>query len=221
MGKLLNIVTPLHVATSRDYLGRMMDQKVECMEVAKRYDHDYWDGDRRFGYGGYRYIPGRWKRVAETLIKRYSLKAGSRVLDAGCGKGYLLYEMILIEPGLEIAGFDLSGYGLSNAKEEIRNILFRHDLKEPFPYEDDDFDLVVSLGCIHNLSLRSAVKCLAEIERVGKRSYVMTESFRNDREFFNLQCWALTAETLVDVDSWRWLHQKAGFSGDYEFIFFR
>ena len=220
MGELLNIVTPLHVATSRDYLGRMMDQKVECMEVAKRYDHDYWDGDRRFGYGGYRYIPGRWKRVAETLIKRYSLKAGSRVLDAGCGKGYLLYEMILIEPGLEIAGFDLSGYGLSNAKEEIRNILFRHDLKEPFPYEDDDFDLVVSLGCIHNLSLRSAVKCLAEIERVGKRSYVMTESFRNDREFFNLQCWALTAETLVDVDSWRWLHQKGGFSGDYEFICF-
>ena len=108
----------------------------------------------------------------------------------------------------------------SNAKEEIRHTLFRHDLKEPFPFENDNFDLVVSLGCIHNLSLRSVVKCLAEIERVGKRSYVMTESFRNDQEFFNLQCWALTAETLVDVDSWRWLHQQAGFSGDYEFIFF-
>ena len=123
MGELLNIVTPLHIATSRDYLGRMMDQKVECMEVAKCYDHDYWDGNRRFGYGGYRYIPGRWKGVAEALIKRYSLKAGSKVLDAGCGKGYLLYEMVLIEPGLEITGFDLSGYGLSNAKEEIRDIL--------------------------------------------------------------------------------------------------
>ena len=84
--------------------------------------------------------------LLRRLIKRYSLKAGSKVLDAGCGKGYLLYEMILIEPGLEIAGFDLSRHGLSNAKEEIRDILFRHDLKEPFPFEDDNFDLVVSLG---------------------------------------------------------------------------
>ena len=153
MGELVNIVTPLHIATSRDYLERMINQKVECMKVAKRYDQDYWDGDRRYGYGGYRYIPGRWKSVAECLIDRYSLTTGSRVLDAGCGKGYLLYEMALIEPGLEIAGFDISEYGLSCAKSEIKENLFRHDLAETFPCEDNHFDLVVSLGCLHNLSL--------------------------------------------------------------------
>ena len=220
MGELVKIVTPLHLATSRDYLERMVDQKVECMGVARRYDRDYWDGDRRFGYGGYRYIPGRWKPVAETLITRYSLNPGSRVLDAGCGKGYLLYEMTLIEPDLEIIGFDISEYALSNAKEEVRDQLFQHDLRASFPFEEGDFDLVISLGCVHNLPIRSVVKCLSEIERVGRYSYVMTESFRSDQEFFNLQCWALTAETLIDVDSWKWLHEEAGCTGDYEFIFF-
>jgi SAM-dependent methyltransferase len=220
MGELVNIVTPLHIATSRDYLERMINQKVECMKVAKRYDQDYWDGDRRYGYGGYRYIPGRWKSVAECLIDRYSLTTGSRVLDAGCGKGYLLYEMALIEPGLEIAGFDISEYGLSCAKSEIKENLFRHDLAETFPCEDNHFDLVVSLGCLHNLSLPSVVHALSEVQRVGRQGYVMVESFRNEQEFFNLECWALTAETLVSVDAWHWLHQTAGYGGDFEFIFF-
>jgi hypothetical protein len=68
MGRLLDIVTPLHQQTRRDYLSRMMDDKVACMKVAKQYGVDYWDGDRRFGYGGYRYMPGRWKPVAEAII---------------------------------------------------------------------------------------------------------------------------------------------------------
>ncbi|HEU0039673.1 MAG TPA: SAM-dependent methyltransferase, partial [Verrucomicrobiae bacterium] len=83
MGRLLNIVTPLHQATKRDYLARMVDDKVACMLKAKEYEADYWDGDRRFGYGGYKYLPGRWKPVALALIDTYGLKAGSRVLDVG------------------------------------------------------------------------------------------------------------------------------------------
>ncbi len=65
MGRLLNIVTPLHKATKRDYVARMMDDKVHCMLKAKEYEHDYWDGDRRYGYGGYQYIEGRWTPVAQ------------------------------------------------------------------------------------------------------------------------------------------------------------
>ena len=102
MSQLMNFVTPLHRATKRDYLARMVDDKVGCMHKAKEYEQDYWDGDRRYGYGGYKYLPGRWKPVAEALIANYGLKAGSRILDVGCGKGFLLYEMQLIEPGLDI-----------------------------------------------------------------------------------------------------------------------
>ena len=96
MGKLVNIVTSLHESSSRDYLERMVDDKVNCMKVAKKYDSDYWDGDRRYGYGGYNYMPGRWKPVAEILIQKYNLTNTSSVLDVGCGKAYLLYEMKLM-----------------------------------------------------------------------------------------------------------------------------
>ena len=73
MGRLLNIVTPLHQQTKRDYLASMMDDKVVCMMKAKEYEFDYWDGDRRYGYGGYRYIEGRWKPAAQALIDIYGL----------------------------------------------------------------------------------------------------------------------------------------------------
>src|SRR6185503_11469369 len=124
MGKLLNIVTALHKATKRDYLASMMDDKVNCMLKAKEYESDYWDGDRRFGYGGYKYLPGRWKPVAQALIDIYGLKAGSRVLDIGCGKGFLLHEMQLIEPGLELVGFDISKHGLAAQLPEFNGTLF-------------------------------------------------------------------------------------------------
>src|SRR6201993_3922957 len=74
MGRLLNIVTPLHRMTKRDYVGRMQDEKVHCMMKAKEYEADYWDGDRRYGYGGYRYLEGRWKPVAQGLIDLHGLK---------------------------------------------------------------------------------------------------------------------------------------------------
>ncbi|NDH67995.1 MAG: SAM-dependent methyltransferase, partial [Gammaproteobacteria bacterium] len=71
MGKLQNFVTPLHQATKRDYLARMVDDKVQCMKIAKQYGKDYWDGERRYGYGGYNYLPDRWKSVAQALITTY------------------------------------------------------------------------------------------------------------------------------------------------------
>ena len=187
MGELRNFVTPLHQATKRDYLARMMDDKVHCMKIAKQYGKDYWDGDRRYGYGGYNYMPGRWKSVAQELIKTYDLGPGSKVLDVGCGKGFLLHEMLMIEPKLAVKGFDLSGHGVANSTD------------------------------LRLLDLPSA---LNEIQRVGKQSYVMVESYRNEQELFNLQCWALTCESFFDNDEWLWLYKKFGYGGDYEFIFF-
>ena len=220
MGKLLKIVTPLHQATQRDYLARMQDEKVHCMQIAKQYDKDYWDGNRRYGYGGYKYIPGRWKPVAEALIKRYKLSNESSVLDVGCGKAYLIYELKLLLPGLKIAGFDISKHGLAEAKEEIRESLFIHKAQDLYPYEDNEFDLVISLGCFHNLRVFELQTALSEMERVGKHGYIMLESYRNEQELFNLQCWALTCESFFDYQEWTWLYQHFGYKGDYEFIFF-
>ena len=124
MGKLVQFVTSLHQATSRAYIDRMVDDKVHCMLKAKEYEADYWDGDRRYGYGGYKYLPGRWKPVAEALIENYNLTNESSVLDVGCGKAFLLYEMKLLLPGLRVAGFDISKHGLAEVKEEIKASVF-------------------------------------------------------------------------------------------------
>lgn len=216
----LNLVTGLHQATKRDYLGRMNDSKVEAMKKAKQYGFDYWDGDRRFGYGGYKYMQGRWAKVAQQLIDLYGLRAGSKILDVGCGKGFLLYEIQLLQPGVEIYGFDISQYGLENAHPDLKAKLFMHRAQETFPFQDNFFDLVISLGTLHNLHIFELEVAVSEIERVGKQGYIMVESFRNELEMFNLECWALTAESLMDVDEWKWIYDRFGFTGDYEFIFF-
>jgi ubiquinone/menaquinone biosynthesis C-methylase UbiE len=220
MGRLLEIVTPLHKATKRDCLARMNDDKVHCMLKAKEYDFDYWDGDRRYGYGGYRFIEGHWKPVAQALIDTYGLKNGSSVLDIGCGKAFLLYEMKKILPDLKIAGFDISRHGLANSHEQVKPYLFRYRAQDPLPYGDNAFDLVISLACLHNLRLFELQTALREMERVGKNKYLMVESYRNEQELFNLECWALTVESILHTSEWIWLYGHFGYTGDYEFIYF-
>lgn len=220
MGRLLEIVTPLHVATRRDYLARMNDDKIACSLKAREYEADYWDGDRRYGYGGYRFIEGRWAPVAKALIDLYGLKAGASVLDVGCGKGFLLYELLKLEPGLKIAGFDVSRHGLATAHEKVKPYLFNYRAQDAYPYGDDQFDLVLSLGTLHNLRLYDLEAALGEIERVGRNKYVMVESYRTVAELHNLECWALTAESLLHDSEWIWLFDRFGYAGDYEFIYF-
>lgn len=219
--KKLNIITSLHTSTKREYVSRMLDDKVHCMRVAKEYGAEYWDGDRRYGYGGYKYIPGRWKPVAEALIKHFKLSTGSKILDVGCGKGFLLYELSLLLPGAEFVGLDISPYAVENAKIELKSNLFVHKAQDVYPYKDNYFDLVLSLNTLHNLEIFDLKAALTEIERVGKDKFVVVESYRNEEELFNLECWALTAESFFSEAEWKWIFELFKYSGNYEFIYFQ
>ncbi len=218
--KLVNIVTPLHKATSRNYLQRMQDEKAHCMKIARNYDRDFWDGDRRYGYGGYKY-DGRWSKVAEKFIEKYRLKDGDRILDIGCGKGFLLYEIKKLLPNTAICGFDISSYAIEHAKEEVRDSLFAHDAADtPWPFADNEFDFAFSLATLHNLKINQLKAALVEFNRISKQQYLMVESFRNETEQFNLQCWALTCFSFYTPEEWIWLYNEFGYQGDYEFIYF-
>ena len=219
MGGWTEFFTPLHKKTARKYVDRMVDDKVHCMLKAKEYERDYWDGDRRYGYGDYKY-DGRWKPVAELMIKKYNLKDGDKILDVGCGKAHITYELKKLLPNSIIRGFDISKHGIADAPEGIRELLFIHRAQAPYPFADKEFDLVVSLGCLHNLRIFELEKALNEIERVGKQKYIMMESYRNEQELFNLQCWALTCESFFDKEEWEWIFRHFGYTGDYEFIYF-
>lgn len=219
MGELVSIVTPLHRRASRDYLARMTDDKVACMKKAREYEYDYWDGDRRYGYGGYRY-DGRWKTVAEQLINRYGLAEDARILDVGCGKGHLLFEFHQLLPRAEVRGIDVSAHAIASAPPELRDRVARAGAQHPLEWPDKYFDLVISLATLHNLRNFELKAALSEMARVGRRQYLMVESYRNEQELFNLQCWALTAATFFDPDEWTWFFGEAGYRGDYEFIYF-
>jgi len=219
MGLLRNYFTPLHTSTKRDYLSRMCDAKVECMKVARQFEADFWDGERRYGYGGFRY-DGRWRTVAEQLVKDYGLTGDCSILDVGCGKGFLLYELQQLLPDARIVGFDISDYAIANAKDEIRDKLFIHRAQDPFPFKDHEFDLVISLTTLHNLHLPDLKVALQEMERVGGRKYLVVEGYRNELELFNLQCWALTCAAFFTPEEWVWLFREFCYAGDYEFVYF-
>ena len=219
MGDLVNVITPLHTQAIRDYVGRMTDEKVHCMDIARQYGKDFWDGDRRFGYGGYKY-DGRYEIVARNLIEQYSLSNNAHILDVGCGKGFLLYEIKKLLPKATVKGFDISEYAIENAKEEIKENLIVHNAEEPFPFKPNDFDFIFSITALHNLQVDKLKSALQEMERIGKNKYLVVESYRNPKELFNLQCWALTCESFFSPDEWIWLFNEYGYTGDYEFIYF-
>lgn len=218
--KELNFISKLHKSTSRNYIDRMLDEKIKCMNISKKYGHDYWDGKRRYGYGGYKYIPGRWELVAKKFIKFYKLNNNSKILDVGCGKAFLLYEIKKILNGIEIHGFDISGYAIKNSKEEIKKTLFTHKAQDKYPFKDNYFDLAISLGCFHNLKIFDLKKAIGEFNRVAKKKYLMVESYRSNKELFNLQCWALTCESFFSKKEWIWLFKSFKYKGDFEFIYF-
>lgn len=220
LGERIDFTQALHTSTKRDYVARVVEfDKAECAEVASRFGQEYWDGERQYGYGGYRY-DGRWRPIAERMAAHYGLEPGMRVLDVGCGKGFLLYEFTQVVPGLEVAGIDISAYGIENAKPEVRSSLIVGDAKK-LPFDDKSFDFVLSLGTLHNFSLENLWSAVSEIERVGRGGkYIMVESYRNQREKANLLYWQLTCKSFYSVEDWEWLYRKIGYTGDHGFIFF-
>jgi ubiquinone/menaquinone biosynthesis C-methylase UbiE len=220
MNQLRNFITPLHKSAKRDYFDRMLNDKAKCIKIAKKYDIHYWDTSRRTGYGGYKYIPGHWKKMAQQLIETYNLGPGSKVLDVGCGKAFLLHEMKLLEPKLNIMGFDISKYALEKNNDLTKPYVYFHKAQDSYKYKDKEIDLVISLHVIHSLRFFDLKKAVKEISRVGKQAYVVVESYRNEEEMVNLQCWATVCECFFDVEEWIYLFKDFGYTGDYEFVFF-
>lgn len=215
----IDFLSPLHKATKRDYLARVNEfPKAEAIKIAKQYGYDYWDGDRKLGYGGYRY-DGRWRVVADGLAQHYHLKPGDRVLDVGCGKAFLLYELTQSVPGLEVRGIDISEYGIEHAKEEVRPFLQVGNAVH-LPFEDKSFDLVISINTLHNLYCYELDKGIREIERVGKQKYIVVESYRTEEEKVNLMYWVLTGECFFSPEEWQWWFDHCGYTGDHSFIYF-
>lgn len=216
----IDFIQQVHQSTKRDYVGRVNEaDKAECAAIAKKFDYDFWDGDRKYGYGGYRY-DGRWNKVAKKLAEHYDLKAGQKVLDVGCGKAHLLYELTQVVPGLIVVGTDISEYAIEHSKEEVRSNLIKASAQD-LPFEENSFDLVISLNALHNLKIFDLEKAVRDIQKISKKnSYIVVESWRNEKERVNMLYWQLTCASFYAVDEWEWLYNTWGYTGDYSFIYF-
>jgi len=209
-----------HNATRRNYLERVIEHdKAACAEVAAQFGKDYWDGDRKYGYGGYRY-DGRWRALAEAMVRHYGLEPGASILDVGCGKGFLLYEFTQVLPGARVAGVDISSYAVGHVKDEVRSRVQCANAVA-LPFADQTFDFVVSVTTLHNLYNFDLACALAEIERVGRGAkHVVVETYRNEREKANLLYWQLTCRSFYTPAEWEWFFQTARYTGDHSFIVF-
>jgi len=182
--------------------------------ISKQFGEMYWDGPREYGYGGYTY-DGRWRAVARDMIAHFGLKSGMRVLDVGCGKGFLVKDLMLECPGLEAFGLDVSLYAIRNAPEELTGRLHL-GTAEKLIFSDRSFDCVLSLNTIHNLPRPRAIRALAEIERVSRgRSYVVVDSYLTAEQKEIFESWVLTAEFHDYPDGWLQVFKEAGYSGDW------
>ena len=219
----IDFMSPIHKSTQRDYLARVNDPeypKAKAAALAKKWGEEYWDGDRRICYGGYRYMEGRWAPVARGMIEHYGLKAGDKILDIGCGKGFQLVEFLKAEPGLDVTGIDVSDYAIANIHPDVKDKVQVANATD-LPFEDNSFDFVYSITTMHNLHCYDLDKALREMERVGKKNkYLCVESYRTEEEKANLLYWQVTCEAFNTPQEWDWWFKQTGYTGDHSFIYF-
>ena len=208
----IDFITNHHKKTKRNYLERVNKiNKAEAAIKAKKWDFDYWDGSRDINYGGYHY-DGRWEPIAKKMIDHYKLDNNSRILDVGCGKGFLLFEFKKLLPRCEIKGLDVSTYAIENSKIEVKDYIV-HGHANKLPFEENYFDLVISLNTLHNLYCYDLKKSLVEIERVGKSNkYICIESYRNEHERVNLLYWQVTCECFFTPNEWKWWFDESKYT---------
>jgi SAM-dependent methyltransferase len=213
MGTEINLLDT-HPKTARDYDKRAAEKTPEVVALAKEFGRDFFDGDRRCGYGGFRY-DGRWKSVVSGMRDFYQLADDASILDVGCAKGFMLHDFVEAMPRCTVAGVDVSEYAIENAMPSVKPFL-QVASGESLPYPDKSFDLVISINSIHNLPPERLKTALREIMRVSRaHEYITVDAWRTDEERENLFKWVLTAESMMHVDDWKRLFADVGYTGDY------
>lgn len=201
--------------SKRDTTGRSEIMSDEVKAVARQYGKDFFDGDRLYGYGGFHYNPRFWTPVIPDLKRHFNLTPFSSLLDVGCAKGFMLHDMREGIPGINVSGIDISDYAIEHAKEEVKPLLQVADAMD-LPYEDNQFDVVMSINTVHNLEKEDCAKALQEIMRVSKgNAFITVDAFRNEQEQERMMQWALTAKTILHVDEWKSFFKEVGYTGDY------
>lgn len=197
----------------RDTSQRMLEKDASLVARAKNYDWEYFDRKvPKILYGGYVY-DGRWQPVVRRFVDHYKLEGGSKILDIGCAKGYMLYDFLNVNPTFEVLGLDISQYAVSCCPPNVSAVI--GNAKDLSRFKDKAFDLVVCINTIHNLPEMECRKAVREIQRVGKNAFISVDAYRDDAEKERMLNWNVTAETIHSVDDWKKLFEEEKYTGDF------
>lgn len=201
--------------TKRNLDERAAAKTEEDRRVGRRFDKDYFDGDRRHGYGGFSYQARFWQPVVPAFQKKYGLTKESSLLDVGCGKGFMMHDFAELIPGITVKGIDISQYGIDNTIEDMKGHVQVANARK-LPFEDNSFDLVISINTVHNLAIDECKQALREIMRVTREdAFVTMDAYRTPEEKKRMDMWNLTALTYMSVAEWEQLFKEVGYTGDY------
>jgi ubiquinone/menaquinone biosynthesis C-methylase UbiE len=127
----------------------------------------------------------------------------------------MLYDFYKLNLNLDLYGIDISKYAIDNCVPEIKNKLQVANATK-LPFEDNFFDLVISINTIHNLDKVECATALKEISRVTKKnSFLTVDAYRNNEEKQRMDAWNLTAKTIMSVDDWVKFFDENQYKGDY------
>lgn len=214
MKKEINLLKNYPV-TKRNLQEASIQRTDEVRKVARKFEKEFFDGDRKYGYGGYSYNPRFWTTVVKDFIEYYNLVDGSKILDVGCGKGFMMYDFLQTNKNLIVKGIDISKYAIENSMKEIKDHVSVGNVKE-LNFDDNEFDLVISINTVHNLEYDECARALQEIERVSRKDkYIILDAYRNNEQKERMLKWNLTAKTILNVDDWVEMFNKCGYTGDY------
>lgn len=218
MGAAVNVIED-YPNSVFDIEVRRKTKTVNAVLLARQFGKDYFDGESKYGYGGYTYHQRTWLPVAEKIQKYFDLQSHNTVLDVGCAKGFLLQALATLLPQLTVKGIDISRYAITNAVAQMKPHLQAANANA-IPFPDNYFDVVLSFNTLHNLNKVDCVKALAEIQRVSKgRAFVVVAAYQSEQQQIRLHDWNLTAKTIAHVREWKALFHKAGYTGDYYWFF--
>lgn len=201
--------------TKRDLTQRGNEKTEEDRAVARQFGEAFFDGDRRHGYGGFSYNSRFWQPAIPTFQEYFGLTGTSSLLDVGSAKGFMLHDLRELIPGITVRGVDISDYAIKNSIESVRDFVSVADARD-LPFDDNSFDVVISVNTVHNLEKEDCGKALLEIERVSRgKSFITVDAYRTDEEYERMQAWNLTAKTILHVDEWKAFFKEIGYTGDY------
>jgi len=131
--------------------------------VTHPFDRDYFNGGAKVG--GYA-REGYWDYPVHYLTaeKVMALRPES-VLEIGCARGYVLRR--LEDAGVRVAGLEISEHcRLTRATE---NVITHDAAVTPWPFEDQSFDVCLSIAVLEHIPEDKLPAMFAEMKRVCRR----------------------------------------------------